>query len=35
MADRDILSAAVKPSHYDLSISSMNFDDWSYQGEVS
>ncbi|KAI3327730.1 peptidase family M1 [Xylariaceae sp. AK1471] len=35
MADRDILPATVKPSHYDLSISSMNFDDWSYQGEVS
>ncbi|KAI0389382.1 peptidase family M1 [Xylariaceae sp. FL0594] len=35
MADRDILPAAVKPSHYDLTISSMNFDDWSYQGEVS
>lgn len=34
MADRDILPAAVKPSHYDLSISSMNFDDWSYQGQV-
>jgi hypothetical protein len=35
MADRDILPATVKPSHYDLTISSMNFDDWSYQGEVS
>jgi hypothetical protein len=35
MADRDVLPATVKPSHYDLSISSMNFDDWSYQGEVS
>lgn len=35
MTDRDILPGIVKPSHYDLSISSMNFDDWSYQGRVS
>ncbi|KAI8630705.1 peptidase family M1 [Xylariaceae sp. FL1651] len=35
MADRDILPATVKPSHYELSISSMNFGDWSYQGNVS
>ncbi|KAI1438580.1 peptidase family M1 [Xylaria sp. CBS 124048] len=35
MADRDILPASVVPSHYDLSISSMNFDDWSYQGQAS
>jgi len=35
MADRDILPATVKPSHYDLTISSMNFDEWSYRGEVS
>ncbi|KAI1171642.1 peptidase family M1-domain-containing protein [Nemania sp. FL0916] len=35
MADRDILPGTVKPSHYDLSISSMNFDDWSYKGQVS
>ncbi|KAI0202573.1 peptidase family M1 [Astrocystis sublimbata] len=35
MADRDILPAVVKASHYDLSISSMNFGDWSYQGSVS
>ncbi|KAI1269415.1 peptidase family M1 [Xylariaceae sp. FL1019] len=35
MADRDILPANVKPSHYDLTISSLKFDDWSYQGEVS
>ncbi|KAH8166421.1 hypothetical protein CIB48_g1800 [Xylaria polymorpha] len=35
MADRDILPAIVKPSHYDLSISSLNFNDWSYQGHVS
>ncbi|KAJ3562442.1 hypothetical protein NPX13_g8566 [Xylaria arbuscula] len=35
MADRDILPATVKPSHYDLFISSLKFDDWSYQGHVS
>ncbi|KAI0192671.1 peptidase family M1 [Xylaria flabelliformis] len=35
MADRDILPAIVKPSHYDLSISSLNFSNWSYQGHVS
>ncbi|KAI1325932.1 peptidase family M1 [Xylariaceae sp. FL0255] len=35
MADRDILPGTVKPSHYDLSISSMNFNDWSYQGQVT
>ena len=34
MADRDILPGTVKPSHYDLSISSLNFEDWSYQGHV-
>ncbi|KAI0484343.1 peptidase family M1 [Xylariaceae sp. FL0804] len=35
MADRDILPATVVPSHYDLSISDIKFDDWSYQGEVN
>ncbi len=35
MTDRDILPGIVKPSHYDLSIASMNFEDWSYQGHVS
>ncbi|KAH9907781.1 peptidase family M1-domain-containing protein [Xylariomycetidae sp. FL2044] len=35
MADRDILPATVKPSHYDLSISGLNFTDWSYQGDVT
>ncbi|KAI1347736.1 peptidase family M1-domain-containing protein [Xylaria sp. FL0043] len=34
MTDRDILPDVVKPSHYDLSISSMEFEDWSYQGHV-
>ncbi|KAI0014943.1 peptidase family M1 [Xylariomycetidae sp. FL0641] len=35
MADRDVLPTNVKPSHYDLSISSLNFDDWTYQGHVT
>ncbi|CAJ2510805.1 Uu.00g064300.m01.CDS01 [Anthostomella pinea] len=35
MADRDILPATVKPSHYDLSISALNFKDWSYEGSVT
>ncbi|KAI0116262.1 hypothetical protein GGR51DRAFT_312282 [Nemania sp. FL0031] len=35
MTDRDTLPGVVKPSHYDLAISSMKFDDWSYQGRVS
>lgn len=34
MADRDILSTAVKPSHYNLSISGLKQDDWSFQGKV-
>ncbi|KAI1659358.1 peptidase family M1-domain-containing protein [Daldinia decipiens] len=34
MADRDILPSTVVPSHYDLSISSLKFDDWSFQGTV-
>ncbi|KAI2624565.1 peptidase family M1-domain-containing protein [Hypomontagnella submonticulosa] len=35
MADRDILPSTVSPSHYNLSIASLKFDDWSYQGNVS
>ncbi|KAI1388603.1 peptidase family M1-domain-containing protein [Hypoxylon trugodes] len=35
MADRDVLPSTVTPSHYDLSISSLNFKDWSYQGSVA
>lgn len=35
MADRDILPANVKPSHYDLAISSLEFKDWTYQGKVT
>ncbi|KAI1341791.1 peptidase family M1 [Xylariaceae sp. FL0016] len=35
MADRDILPATVKPSHYDLAISGLKFDDWTYQGQVT
>jgi len=34
MADRDILSTALKPSHYNLSISGLKQDDWSFQGKV-
>ncbi|KAK6070952.1 peptidase family M1 [Seiridium cupressi] len=35
MADRDVLPAVVKPSHYALSISSLEFQNWSYQGKVT
>ena len=35
MADRDVLPAAVKPSHYALSLSSLDFKNWSYQGKVT
>jgi hypothetical protein len=35
MADRDTLPANVKPSHYGLSISSLDFKNWSYQGKVT
>ncbi|RYP44085.1 hypothetical protein DL768_009409 [Monosporascus sp. mg162] len=35
MADRDILPSTVVPSHYDLSIRSLQFKDWSYQGSVT
>lgn len=35
MTDRDTLPGIFKPSHYDLSISSLNFDDWSYKGQVA
>jgi aminopeptidase N len=35
MADRDILPTTVTPSHYDLSISSLQFKDWTYQGNVT
>lgn len=35
MTDRDTLPSIVKPTHYDLSISSLNFDDWSYKGQVA
>lgn len=34
MADRDILPSTVVPSHYDLSIRSIQSKDWSYQGSV-
>ncbi|XXH05230.1 hypothetical protein Hte_011655 [Hypoxylon texense] len=35
MADRDVLSSTATPSHYDLSISHLKFEDWSYQGNVT
>lgn len=35
MADRDTLSENVKPSHYNLSISSLEFKNWSFQGRVT
>ncbi|KAI1078525.1 peptidase family M1-domain-containing protein [Whalleya microplaca] len=35
MADRDTLPSTVTPAHYDLSISSLNFKDWSFQGNVA
>ncbi|OTA99541.1 hypothetical protein M426DRAFT_325072 [Hypoxylon sp. CI-4A] len=35
MADRDVLPSTVTPSHYDLSISHLNFKDWSFQGNVA
>ncbi|KAI1863297.1 uncharacterized protein JN550_009617 [Neoarthrinium moseri] len=35
MADRDILPATVKPSHYALSISALDFNSWTYHGKVT
>lgn len=35
MADRDILPSDFKPSHYDLTIKDLNFNDWSYKGLVA
>lgn len=35
MADRDVLPAAIKPAHYALSLSSLDFKNWSYQGKVT
>ncbi|ORY64143.1 peptidase family M1 [Pseudomassariella vexata] len=35
MADRDILPAVFKPSHYNLSISALEFENWTYQGKVT
>ena len=34
MADRDILPPTVVPSHYDLSIRSLESNDWSFEGTV-
>lgn len=35
MADRDVLPATVVPSHYNISITSLEFKDWTYQGHVA
>lgn len=35
MADRDVLPSTITPSHYDLSLHSLKFEDWSYQGNVT
>jgi hypothetical protein len=35
MADRDILPDVFQPSHYDLLIKDLNFDDWTYTGTVA
>lgn len=35
MADRDVLPTAIKPSHYALSLSALDFKNWSYQGKVT
>lgn len=35
MADREILPTTVTPSHYDLSITALDFKDWTYQGNVT
>ncbi|KAK8862013.1 peptidase family M1-domain-containing protein [Apiospora arundinis] len=34
MTDRDTLPTVIKPSHYDLSLSSLDFKAWTYQGKV-
>lgn len=34
MADRDILPGNFKPEHYDLSIFNIQFNDWTYSGQV-
>jgi hypothetical protein len=34
MADRDILPGNFKPSHYDLALTELEFDNWTYQGNV-
>jgi hypothetical protein len=34
MADRDTLPTTATPSHYALSISALEFQDWTYQGKV-
>lgn len=34
MADRDILPGTVKPVHYDLLLTDLEFKDWTYKGTV-
>lgn len=34
MADRDILPDTLKPSHYNLSLRELEFQDWTYKGTV-
>lgn len=35
MADRDVLSSAVTPHHYDLDVTNINFEKWTYDSKVS
>lgn len=35
MTDRDILPDYFKPSHYDLTVKDLDFNDWSYKGTVA
>ncbi|KAJ3488858.1 hypothetical protein NLG97_g6120 [Lecanicillium saksenae] len=34
MGDRDVLSSDVTPHHYELDITNLNFEDWTYHGKV-
>jgi len=34
MTDRDILPDTFKPAHYDLVITDLDFNNWSYKGSV-
>ncbi len=35
MAERDILPDHFKPVHYDLVLTDLDFDQWSYKGAVT